>query len=110
MSWDKLLIHFYSAGLVDTLNPENLAGNPIVGVDVFRFLGLHATNLPKDFKTRVKTALKSGQPISLDVHLSTRRSMLFRGDEKFATHWTPLKDERARVNWVVLTMGSVVGL
>ena len=31
------------------------------------------------------------------------------GFEKFLTHWTPLKDEGGKVEFVVLTLGGVGG-
>lgn len=88
------------------LDPYSLAGVPVVGSDVFKFLGQHSSAIGRDFKQRVRAALKAGLALSLDLHLRTRRAIVFRGDEKFATHWTPLKDEAGRVNWVVLTMAS----
>jgi len=109
MSFETLNIRFISAGLVAVLNPTNVArSGAIVGTDVFRFLTAHATTLGKDFKQRVRGALRMGQPISVDVRLSTHRSAVFRGDEEFVTHWTPMKNEMGVVTWVVLTMGSMV--
>jgi hypothetical protein len=90
--------------MVEMLYPSKPSSGQIVGVDVFRFLTNHA-NLPsRDFKSRVKSALKVGQAISLDLVLCTRR---YHGFEKFVTHWTPMKDEKGRVTFVVLTLGSI---
>jgi hypothetical protein len=108
MSFDNLIIRFYSSGILDMLNPANVANSQIVGTDIFKFLGHHATTVSKDYKARVRAALKAGQPISVDIHVSTRRSAMFRGDEKFATHWTSLKDDHAMTTFVVLTMGSLL--
>jgi hypothetical protein len=74
-------------------------------MDVFRFLAMHSTasKLGSDFKARVRTALKYGNPISLDLVLCTRRYM---GFEKFVSHWTPLKNEAGEVGWVVVSLGG----
>lgn len=101
-------IRFVSAGFVEVLNPQNLARGQIVGTDVFKFLAQHATTMSKDFKSRVKTALRMGQAVSADIRLSTHRAAVFRGDEQFVTHWTPMKNEVGVVTFVVLTMGSTV--
>lgn len=90
------------------LNPANLADSQIVGSDIFKFLGHHATSVTKDYRSKVRAALRWGQAISVDIHVSTRRSAMFRGDEKFSTHWTPLKDDHAITTFVVLTMGSLI--
>lgn len=87
------------------INPK--AGTPFVGSEIFRTLAQHAPFMPKEFKTRIKEALKMGRAISSDINLSTRRSAAMRGNEKFATHWTPLKDEQGAVKWVVLTLSSM---
>jgi hypothetical protein len=108
MSYDNLIIRFYSPGIVDMLNPANLANTQIVGSDIFKFLSYHATSVSRDYKSKVRSALKDGQAISVDIHISTRRAAMFRGDEKFATHWTPLKDDHAMTTFIVLTMGSLI--
>lgn len=99
-----MLIAFYSAGIVDMLYPTKPNTGQIVGVDIFKFLGHHANAMSRDFKTRVKDAMKAGRPISLDVSLCTRQS---HGFEKFVTHWTLLKDEIGKVSYVVLTMAAM---
>ena len=88
------------------LNPTILANNQIVGTDIFKFISNNATQSTRDYKARVRNALKMGMAISVDIYLETRRSMVYRGDERFATHWTPVKDENAAVQYVVVTMGS----
>lgn len=100
-----MFISFYSVGMVELLYPSRPMTGQIVGVDVFRFLTHHASSLSRDFKSRVKLALKAGNPISLDLNMCTRR---FMGFEKFMTHWTPLKDDNGAVAFIVLTMGSAV--
>jgi len=77
----------------------------IVGSDIFKFLSQHTSGkLGSDFKSRVKTALRMGQPVSLDLTLCTRRLM---GFEKYVVHWTPLKNEQGAVEFMVLTFGAV---
>jgi hypothetical protein len=89
--------------IIDILyGPKPMIGH-VVGVNVFSFLEQHAVNISRDFKSRVKTSLKAGQPVSLDLNLSTRKFMRY---VKFATHWTPLKDEDGQVCYVVVTLGS----
>jgi len=51
----------------------------------------------------VRAALKLGNAISVDLIMCTRRYM---GFEKFATHWTPLKNEAGELAFVILTLGS----
>ncbi len=80
------------------------AGGPIVGVDIFRFLSAHSpTKLGGEFKARVRTALKAGHAVSLDLTLCTRRHV---GYERFAVHWTPLKNEAGEVAFVICTLGG----
>lgn len=92
------------------LDPTNLAKGPLVGSEVFKFFSRHTDNLSRDYKSRVKAALKAGMAISIDSQLFTRRSMIFHGVETFATHWTPLKDEHSRVKWIVVTLGSTLSI
>jgi hypothetical protein len=83
--------------------PRNTVSQ-IVGMDVFRFLSLHSpTKIGSDFKQRVRSTLRFGNPISLEVTLCTRRHM---GYEKFAVHWTPLKNEAGEVGFVIVTLAS----
>lgn len=88
-------IEFYSEGVVDALNPANMAGGMVASQDVFRFLGSHMLTRQNDYKMRVRNAVRAGLPVSTALRLQTRRSALFRGDEAFMAHWTPLKDEKA---------------
>lgn len=77
----------------------------VAGQDIFKFLIQHTQNtLPRDFKSIVKNAMRVGQAVSLELTLCTRRRM---GFEKFVTHWTPLKDDVGRTEFMVLTLGSV---
>ena len=105
---DTMHISFYSSGIADMLYPLKASNNTgylqIVGVDVFRFLSQHAQgSLSREYKYTVKNSLRLGAAISLDLSLRTKR---FMGFERFACHWTPLKDETGNVVFVVLTLGS----
>jgi hypothetical protein len=98
-----MTINFFSMNIIDILYGTKPMIGHVVGVNVFSFLEQHAVNISRDFKSRVKTSLKAGQPVSLDLNLSTRKFMRY---VKFATHWTPLKDEDGQVCYVVVTLGS----
>ena len=108
-----MFISFHSQGVITLLYPSkqtqsqlhaHLSSPGVVGTDIFRFLAQHTlNNLPRDYKSRVKTAIKNGMPVSLDLMLCTRRHM---GFEKFVTHWTPLKDEEGKTEFMVITLGS----
>ncbi|KAK8116309.1 hypothetical protein PG984_012811 [Apiospora sp. TS-2023a] len=81
----------------------------MVGSDVFKFLkscmiGPSAVAAAGDYKNRVRSCVRAGHPVSIDLRLQTRRSAKFRGDEAFVVHWTPLKDERAVAHWVIVTL------
>ena len=88
------------------LYPAKPNSGQIVGIDVFRFLSLHAASMSRDFKSKVKGALKVGAAVSVDLSLCTRQ---YHGFEKFVTHWTPLKDEKGAVRFAVLTLGALGG-
>jgi len=103
IKYDTMTINFFSMNVIDTLYGTKPRIGQVVGVNVFSFLEQHAVNIGRDFKSKVKTALKAGQPVSLDLNLSTRKYMRY---VRFATHWTPLKDDEGRVCYVVLALGS----
>ncbi|KAI9870819.1 MAG: hypothetical protein M1830_003770, partial [Pleopsidium flavum] len=107
LSYDTFTIEFYSPDILDMLiiNPKSIT--PFVGSDIFKTLGQHAPFMSKEFKARIKDSLRMGRAISAEINLQTRRSAAMRGNEKFATHWTPLKDEHAAVKYVVLTLSSM---
>lgn len=98
-----MTINFFSMSIIDILYGTKPMVGHVVGVNVFTFLDQHAINIGREFKARVKSALKAGQPVSLDLNLSTRKFMRY---VKFATHWTPLKDDDGKVCYVVLALGS----
>ncbi len=89
------------------LNPANTSGL-IAGNDIFRFFRQNMTTPQNDYKARVRNALRQGQPISVELRLQTSRSALFRGDENFMSHWTPLKDDKTAVHWAVVTLAPVM--
>ena len=108
MNYSTFFISFHSAGLATLLYPTKPTPNntisQIVGMDIFRFLSAHSpSKLSSDFKSRVRTALKMGNAISMDLTLCTRKYM---GYERYAIHWTPLKNEVGEVAFVVCTLGG----
>lgn len=107
INYSSFLIAFVSAGLVDLLfaiKAKTAYHAEAVGADVFKFLANHsAGSLGSDYKNAVKRSLKMGQATSLELRLCAKPYM---GFERFATHWTPLKDEHGAVTWVVLTLGN----
>lgn len=107
LGYDSFAIEFYSPDILEMLiiNPKSPV--PFVGSDIFRTLSQHSPFMSKEFKTRIKESLRMGKAVSADINLLTRRSAAMRGNEKFATHWTPLKDENANVRYVVLTLSSM---
>lgn len=84
------------------LDPKENLG--LVNQNVFKVLTQHAPSMPRDFKSRIRTALKAGRAISADINLVTKKSVIYRRSERLATHWTPLKNEHAEVKWVVVTL------
>lgn len=104
---DTMLISFHSGGIVELLYPARATNQhaQIVGQDIFKFLAQHSqNNLSREYKSRVKSAVKMGSAISIDLALCTRRIM---GYENFLTHWTPLKNDLNQTLFVVLTFGSL---
>lgn len=103
---ETMMVSFHSAGIKEMLfSARYTPTTPIVGQDIFKFLAQHATSgLPRDYKSRVRSSVKSGAAVSVDLALSTRRTS---GSEIFATHWTPLKNDTNQVAFLVLTLGSL---
>lgn len=52
-------------------------GQEFIGSEVFRFLTQHTATLPREFKSKVKDALKMGQAISASINLYTLRSLRY---------------------------------
>lgn len=106
---DTFVVHFYSEGINEMLHPGNTVGL-VAGQEVFRFFKANMVSKETDYRSRVRTAVRGGNPISVEIRLQTRRSALYRGDERFITHWTPLKDEHSATEWVVITLAPTMGL
>lgn len=117
-----LVVQFYSPGVIDLLclNLPNGSIASIYNKDIFKVLSDYSTSSStsthKMFKQTVRDALKVGKAVSVETGLltgfETRKNGWFgdkdgglkRIEERYVTHWTPLKDEDARVKWVVLTI------
>lgn len=104
---ENLKIHFFSSGVLEMLLIDPSKDTKFVGSEVFAILSQYTTSLPKDFRTNVKSSIKMGRALSLDINLVTRRSMMtMKGYEKFVSHWTPLKGESALVKFVIVCFAS----
>ena len=106
VKYSDFTIQFYSMGIVDVLGITNKGSSDFVGNNIFKFLAQYTTSLPREFKSKVKEALKGGQAISASISLFTLKSLARRGDDKFFTHWTPCKDENGVTKYVVVTLSS----
>ena len=81
-----------------------------VGSDIFRALTPYTpAHALKTFRERVRASVLAGRAISAELQLSTRRSMMMRGNERFVSHWTPLKDEGQRLKYVVVCFAPIEG-
>ncbi|MCJ1378673.1 hypothetical protein MMC17_001772 [Xylographa soralifera] len=103
LSYERLAVEFFSTGVVDMLLVDPKTDTGFLGNDIFKVLAQYSPMLSKEFKNRIKTQLRQGRAISADINLATRRSIVTQGSERFATHWTPLKNEHAVVRYVVIT-------
>ncbi|SMR47950.1 unnamed protein product [Zymoseptoria tritici ST99CH_3D1] len=103
-----LPIAYASAGLISSINPSAPANAPRIGMDVFKFIkdNLLAPAQMPAFKDRVLAALREGRAVSVKVGLKTRRSVVGRGEEGFVSHWTPVKDERSQIGYVVVCLAG----
>jgi len=109
IKYNTFAIEYYSLGIVDILGITNKTSHDFVGSNIFKFLGQHTAALPREYKAKVKNALSNGQAISASINLFTLRSLArSRGDDKFFTHWTPCKDEKGAVAYVVVTLSSTL--
>ncbi|KAG7005598.1 hypothetical protein G7Y79_00019g047780 [Physcia stellaris] len=106
IKYSDFTIQFYSLGVVEVLGITNKNSKDFVGNNVFKFLAQYTTSLPREYKSKIKDALKAGQAISASISLFTLQSLARRGDDKFFTHWTPTKDENGAVKYVVVTLSS----
>ncbi|MCJ1273597.1 hypothetical protein MMC21_001390 [Puttea exsequens] len=109
VKYDTFNIEHYSMGIVDVLGITNRNSHDFVGNNIFKFLGQHTASLPREYKSKVKDALRSGQAISASINLFTLRSLArSKGDDKFFTHWTPCKDEKGAIIYAVVTLSSTL--
>jgi hypothetical protein len=131
MSWNPntlaLLIQHYSPGVIDMLclNLPNGGIAPIYNKDIFKVLAEHSSSksssVAKLFKSTVREALRVGKAVSVETGLLTgyeerkgtrwyggETEGLKRVEERYVTHWTPLKDEEGRVSQVVLTVAPKI--
>ncbi|KAI9675734.1 MAG: hypothetical protein M1817_001101 [Caeruleum heppii] len=107
LSADSLRIQFHSAGVVDELCLDVASSAQLADRDVFKVLKERAPAMPSNFKVNIKDALARGKSISADLLLSTPWSVTKKkSGERFATHWTPLKDEHSVVGYIILTLSS----
>lgn len=104
LSHPSLEVKFYSPTIVDMLCLDPKENLHLANNNIFKILMQHAPSMPRDFKYRIKSSLKSGRAVSADINLVTKKSVIYRRSERLATHWTPLKDEKAEVKWVVVTL------
>lgn len=103
------------------LNLPNGGIAHIYNKDIFKVLSEYSTSssssVAKAFKQTVREAIKVGHAVSVETGQLTgfeerKRAVWFGGEkeglrmveEKYVTHWTPLKDQDGRVKWVVLTL------
>ncbi len=125
-----LQIQHYSPGVIDILclNLPNGAIAPIYNKDIFKVLSEHSSSSSSSsstarvFRETVRSALRVGKAVSVETGLLTgfeerkgggwfgggEKEGLRRVEERYVTHWTPLKDEEGRVGWVVLTIAPKV--
>lgn len=102
-------IEYNSNGIFEVLNPAIIGNSTAVGMNVFKFFkqSMMARN-QTDYQKKVQAALKQGSAISILLQLQTRRSAVFRGEEPFNLHFTPIKDEWAAVRWVVVCLSPTL--
>lgn len=102
-------IDYYSSGIFEVLNPAMIGTSTAVGMNIFKFFKQSIMSRNQtDYQKRVQGALRVGSAISILLQLQTRRSAVFRGDETFAVHWTPVKDETAAVRYVVVCLSPTL--
>lgn len=99
-------------------NLLNVGIAPIFNKDIFRVLAENSmqSTLRKTLRATVREFIRRGNAVSVELGLMTgmetkRGGFSIMGDrkvvrteEKYVSHWTPLKDAEGRVNWVVLTI------
>lgn len=101
-----MTVAFHSRQLLEVFAAANPVNTLLVGREIFKLLADTAIALPKTFKMDVKRCLSSGQAISATIRLPMPRVSAVERvvEEKFVTHWTPLKNERGDVSYAVMTL------
>ena len=105
---DTFNVQHYSQGVVELLGITKRSGQDHLGNNIFKFLAQYTTTLPREFKSKVQYAVKSGLSISTSINLFTLSSLTRPGDDKFFTHWTPMKDENGNIKYVIVTLSSAL--
>lgn len=107
------------------LNLPNGGVAPIHNKDIFSILAEHtassSSTATKILKQNVRAAIKAGKAISVETGLLTgfaekkgsgwfgsNQDGLKKAEERYVTHWTPLKDEDGQVKRVVLTIAPKI--
>ncbi len=122
-----LIVHYYSPGVIDMLclNLPNGGVAHIYNKDIFKVLSEYSSSssssVAKAVKQTVRDALKVGHAVSVETVLLTGfeerkgtgwfggdKEGLRRVEERYVTHWTPLKDQHGGVRWVVLTIAPKI--
>lgn len=108
ISYEDMHIRFHSKGVIDVLSVTSPLFTPYIGREIFRVIGDCAISPPRNLKTDIKKALGAGNAISVTLRLPTARTAAHEpaGEVKCVTHWTPLKDERSNVAWIVMTLAT----
>ncbi|CAG8979037.1 hypothetical protein HYALB_00011607 [Hymenoscyphus albidus] len=122
-----LTIQHYSPGVIDMLCLNLPNGNviPIYNKDIFKVLADYTASPTSHFRDRVKENMRRGGAVSLEIGFLTgyaekkggglasgkswfrgtsRDALGGRTEERYVTHWTPLKDVGGRTKRVVLTI------
>lgn len=116
-----LAISHFSPGVIDMLclNLPNGAIAPIHNKDIFKVLSEHSSSssITKSFKNTVIDNLRVGKAVSVELGLLTgyaevssgfgigkNKTSFKRVEERYVSHWTPLKDEAGMVRWIILTI------
>jgi hypothetical protein len=101
------------------LNLPNGSVSQIYNRDIFKVLSdqtgtsSNSTAALKALKNTVRDKLKIGAAVSIELGLLTGTELKKgiagrvsekRVEERYVSHWTPLKDEEGRVKWVILTI------
>ncbi len=100
------------------LNLPNGGIAPISDKDIFKVLAEYSlpSSVQKNLRNTVRESIRKGAALSVELGLmtgiETKRSgfsiigerKVVRTEEKYISHWTPLKDEEGNTSWVVLTI------